>query len=73
MSNVFNDLCIAAGWLRVIGAGSQRGRGCEPCSFLSHSFHFAFLCLRELSCNNNETEVDHEKRSDLKLIKLGKP
>lgn len=68
MSDVFYDLCIAAGGLRVVGARRQGGGGGEPGPFLSHSLHFAFLCLRELRGDNHETEVDHEERPNLKLI-----
>lgn len=66
MRYVFDDLSIAAGGLRVVCTGSQSGGRCEARSLLTHSFHFAFLRLRELRRNDDQTQIDHEERSDLK-------
>ena len=70
MGNVFDDLRIAARWLRVVGAGSQRRGGCKPCPFLSHSFHLALLCLGELRGDDHEAEVDHKERANLKVVQI---
>lgn len=65
MGNVLDNLRIAAGRLRVVCAGRQRGRGGEAGPLLAHSLHFALLRLGELGCDDDETQVDHKKRSNL--------
>lgn len=65
MCYVLDDLSIAAGGLRVVCTGSQRRGRSEARPLLSHSFHFPFLRLCELRRNDNQTQIDHEERSDL--------
>lgn len=65
MSDVFDDLRVASGRLRVVcAAGQGRGGGVSG-PLLPHSFHFPFLRLRELGGDDDQAQVDHEERTDL--------
>lgn len=65
MGYVFYDLRITACRLRVVCAGGERRGRREPGALLSHAFHFPLLRFRELGGDDDETQVDHEKRANL--------
>lgn len=64
MGDVLDDLVVAAGGLRERVA-CDAAAGVHGRAFQAHAFHLAFLCLRELSGDDNEAQVDHEERTDL--------
>ena len=45
--------------------GRQGGGRSKLGSFRLHFCGFSLFCLRELSSNNNKTEVDHEEGTNL--------
>lgn len=65
MPDVLDDLGVTGRRLGVVGAGSERRRGCEAGPLLSHPFHLALLRLGELRCDDDQAEVDHEEGTDL--------
>lgn len=65
MSDVFDDLGVAGGRLRVVCAAGQGRGGRVAGALLPHSFHFPFLRLRELCGDDDQAQVDHEEGADL--------
>ena len=66
MRDQADDLPVAVGRLRV-GERRQRGRGLEAGPFGLHLGRLPPLRLGELSRDDNQAQVDHEKRANLEL------
>lgn len=67
---LLHHLGVTGRWLGVVCRRGQCAGRVETSSFHFHSFHFPLFCLRKLCGYDYQTQVYHEKRSDLKKIKL---
>ena len=62
VSNVLDDLIVAAAGLAETG---QRAAAVVARTLRAHLLSLAFLRLRELRRDDDQTEVDHEERTNL--------
>ena len=62
-----SGICHESGKNQPVGKTGQSWGTCKFCSLRLHLCCFSFLCFGELSCNDNQTEIDHKKWPNLIL------